>query len=174
MITNVSVRPRTLGCISTQPQTEVDVIMYRRVNSGRFIGLTTFGIVIVMAVFTWVMYGMAQQVFVMTDIMVDLGDSFKSMNTIQVQMAADIHNMSTDISQMSQMIGAMSGSVETMTGSIETMANSVATMSRTMGGMTEAMGSMAVNMNRMAYDVSLASYAMSNPMSYMWGNSFPF
>lgn len=54
------------------------------------------------------------------------------------------------------------------------MASSVGTMSRTMGGMTEAMGSMAGNMNRMAYDVSLASHAMTNPMSYMWGNSFPF
>jgi len=43
--------------------------MYRRVNSGRFIGLTTFLIVVVMAVFTWVMWGMAKQVFVLSDVM---------------------------------------------------------------------------------------------------------
>jgi len=155
-------------------QTEVEAIMYRRVNSGRFIGLTTFGIVIVMAVFTWVMYGMAQQVFIMTDIMVELSNSFKSMNTVQVQMATDIHNMSTDISQMTQKVGTMSGSVEAMSGSIESMTTSINSMSRTMGGMTDAMHSMAVNVSRMAYDVSLASHAMANPMSYMWGNSFPF
>ncbi len=134
--------------------------MYRRVNSGRFIGLTTFGIVIVMAVFTWVMYGMAQQVFVMSDIMLDLSDSFRSMIVIQEQMALDIHSMSSDIS--------------TLSGDISTMNRDVGTMSGSVGAMTDAMRSMAINMNRMTYDVSQASYAMSNPMSYMWGNSFPF
>jgi len=33
---------------------------------------------------------------------------------------------------------------------------------------------MAGNMNRMTYDIGHATYAMSNPMSYMWGNAFPF
>lgn len=134
--------------------------MYRRVNSGRFIGLTTFGIVIVMAVFTWVMYGMAQQVITMTGIIQELNDSFKAMIEIQRSMAMDIHTMSGDMSSMSRDISVMNQEISTMSGSVETM--------------NGAMHSMAVNMNRMTYDVSQASHAMSNPMSYMWGNSFPF
>jgi len=134
--------------------------MYRRVNSGRFIGLTTAGIVIVMAVFTWVMYGMAQQVYTMTDVMVELNESFKSMVITQTSMAKDMHDMSgnivtmtSDISQMSKNVGAMSGSVALL---------------------SDAMLSMAGNLNRMTYDVGQATYAVTNPMSYMWGNPFPF
>jgi len=141
--------------------------MYRRVNSGRFIGLTTFGIVIVMAVFTWVMYGMAQQVFLMTDIMVELSNSFRAMVAVQEIMAADIHSMSADITEMNRKMGTMSNSVSTMSGTIGSMSNS-------MGVMTDAMHSMTASVSRMSYDVGKASYAMSNPMSFMWGNGSPF
>lgn len=127
--------------------------MYRRVNSGRFIGLTTFLIVVVMAVFTWVMYGMAQQVFTMTDIMEDLNDSIKTMVGTQVSMAKDMHDMSTSMATMNTNIG---------------------TMNETMATLSGAMNNMAGNMGRMTYDIGQATYAMSNPMSYMWGNAFPF
>jgi len=46
--------------------------MYRRTNSSGFIAATTAGIVVVMCVFTWVMYSMAQRVFLMTDVMVEM------------------------------------------------------------------------------------------------------
>ncbi len=141
--------------------------MYRRVNSGRFIGLTTFGIVIVMAVFTWVMYGMAQQVFTMTSIMVDLNDNFKSMLVIQERMAADIGAMNVNMTEMN-------GNISTMSADMTAMKGDVGTMSGSVWAMSDAMRGMAVNLNRMTYDVSQASYAMSNPMSYMWGNAFPF
>ncbi len=134
--------------------------MYRRVNSGRFIGLTTLLIVIVMAVFTWVMYGMAQQVFTMTDIMTELNESIKTMVGTQVSMADDMHSMSTSMSTMNQNIAVMNENMGSMTGTMETLSG--------------AMNNMATNMNRMTYDIGQATYAMSNPMSYMWGNAFPF
>ena len=134
--------------------------MYRRVNSGRFIGLTTLLIVIVMAVFTWVMYGMAQRVFTMTDIMEDLNESIKTMVGTQVSMADDMHNMSTSMLTMNQNITVMNENIGSMTGTMETLSG--------------AMNNMATNMNRMTYDIGQATYAMSNPMSYMWGNAFPF
>ncbi len=134
--------------------------MYRRVNSGRFIGLTTLLIVIVMAVFTWVMYGMAQQVFTMTDIMMDLNESIKTMVGTQVSMADDMHSMSTSMTTMNQNITVMNENMGSMTG--------------TMKSLSGAMNNMATNMNRMTYDIGQATYALSNPMSYMWGNAFPF
>lgn len=141
--------------------------MYRRVNSGRFIGLTTLLIVIVMAVFTWVMWGMAQQVFTMTDIMTDLNDSIKTMVGTQVSMATDMHDMSASM-------GTMNANVIEMNQSIGTMGQNVGSMSETMTNLSGAMTNMAGNMNRMTYDIGQASYALSNPMSYMWGNAFPF
>lgn len=141
--------------------------MYRRVNSGRFIGLTTLLIVIVMAVFTWVMYGMAQQVFTMTDIMQDLNESIKTMVGTQVSMANDMHEM--NISMVT-----MNGNVTEMNQSIGSMGQNVGSMSKTMTNLSGAMNNMAANMNRMTYDIGQTTYALSNPMSYMWGNAFPF
>lgn len=134
--------------------------MYRRVNSGRWIGFTTALIVVVMAVFTWVMYGMAQQVFTMTDIMQELNTSIKSMVGTQVSMA--------------DAMGQMAGNMENMSGQMDEMQGSIASMSGSVGMMSDAMGSLAVNMNRMTYDFNQAIYAISNPLSYMWGNSMPF
>ncbi len=162
--------------------------MYRRASSGRFIGLTTFLIVVVMAVFTWVMYGMAQQVYTMTDIMVDLSDSFKEMVAIQQVMVTDIHSMSGDMADMNRNVGLMSESVAgmsvsinsmtqtvgAMSGSVDDMAQTVGAMSGSVGSMSESVHSMVVNMNRMTYDISKVSYAMSNPMGQMWGSVFPF
>jgi prophage DNA circulation protein len=134
--------------------------MYRRVNSGRFIGLTTAGIVIVMAVFTWVMYGMAQQVYTMTDVMVELNQSFKAMVVTQTSMAADMHSINANVAVMGDNIADMTGNIGNMTGTVALL--------------NDAMRSMAGNLNRMTYDVGQATYAVTNPMSYMWGNPFPF
>ena len=134
--------------------------MYRRVNSGRFIVVTTAGIMVVMAIFTWVMYGMAQQVFTMTDVMVELNQSFKSMVVTQTSMANDIHAMSGDMQAMNDSINAMQGDIHAMTGGVASMADGMQRMN------------MAVS--KMTYDVGQATYAVSHPMSYMWGNPFPF
>ena len=134
--------------------------MYRRVNSGRFIVVTTAGIMVVMAIFTWVMYGMAQQVFTMTDVMVELNQSFKSMVVTQTSMANDIHAMSGDMRAMKGSINAMQGDIHAMTGGVASMADGMQRMN------------MAVS--KMTYDVGQATYAVSHPMSYMWGNPFPF
>lgn len=141
--------------------------MYRRVNSGRFIGLTTFGIVVVMAVFTWVMYGMAQQVYTMTDVMVELNQSFKAMVGTQTSMAADMSSMAENMVEMNRNISGMNDNITAMNVNVGKMANS-------MGHLTDAMGSMAANMNRMTRDIGGATYAVTNPLSYMWGNPFPF
>jgi small ligand-binding sensory domain FIST len=134
--------------------------MYRRVNSGRFIVATTAGIVIVMALFTWVMYGMAQQVFVMTDIMGELNTSIKAMVVTQASMTEDIHAMNANFAAMNKTIADMNGNIAGMTGSV--------------ANMSESVYQMTVNVNRMTYDIGQATYAFSQPMSYMWGSPFPF
>lgn len=141
--------------------------MYRRVNSGRFIAFATVGIVIVMAVFTWVMYGMAQKVFVMTDVMIELNESFKSMVGTQTSMAADMHSMSINMASMNTNVASMATNIAEMNGEMGALADNIVTMSKTMQIMT-------VNMNRLSQDIGQASYAFSQPMSYMWGNAFPF
>ena len=141
--------------------------MYRRVNSGRFIGLTTLGIVLVMAIFTWVMWGMAKQVNTMTEVMVELNQSFKSMVGTQTSMARDMHAMARDMA-------AMNKSMSQMNGTITEMNANVGNMSGAMMAMTDAMRAMTTSVGRMTRDVGHATYAVTNPMSYMWGNPFPF
>jgi len=149
--------------------------MYRRVNSGGFIGAMTLGIVIVMAVFTWVMWGMARQVFVLTDVMVELNGSFKSivvdmngMNENMVAMRGTMERMEVTMTTLSADIGEMNASMEGITADM-------GEMTAMMGGMTRSMQSMTVSMGQMTNDVGRASYAFSNPMSYMFGGSpFPF
>jgi len=149
--------------------------MYRRVNSGGFIGAMTLGIVIVMAVFTWVMWGMARQVFVLTDVMVELNTSFKSivvdmngMNENMVAMRGTMERMEVTMTTLSADIGEMNASMEGITADM-------GEMTAMMGGMTRSMQAMTVSMGQMTNDVGRASYAFSNPMSYMFGGSpFPF
>ena len=140
--------------------------MYRRVNSGRFIVLTTAGIVIIMAIFTWVMYGMAQQVFTMTDVMVELGQDFNHMVDVQDGMAKDMHSMSQNIALMNQNIAGMSNDITNMSGDITGMGDDISVMSG-------SIQSMNANVGRMTYDISKATYAFSQPMSYIWGSN-PF
>ena len=141
--------------------------MYRKASSGRFIGLTTFLIVVVMAVFTWVMYGMALQVFKMTDIMIELNESIKTMVGSTVSMASDMHQMNTNMVDMNASIASMDVNMASMDSKIGTMSESMAVMSNDFHLMN-------ASMNKMTYDVGQATYAFSNPMSYMWGNPFPF
>jgi methyl-accepting chemotaxis protein len=158
--------------------------MYRRVNSGRSIAFATVGIVIVMAVFTWVMYGMAQRVFQMADVMVELNQSFKTMT----KMTDDVHTIALTMQDMNQSITEMKTSLVDMRDSVGGMADNVGGMSRNIdhmnttmvsmtdniGNMSQTMQVMTVNMNRLTRDIGQASYAFSQPMSYMWGNPFPF
>ncbi len=141
--------------------------MYRKASSGRFIGLSTFLIVIVMAVFTWVMYGMALQVFKMTDIMIELNDSIKTMVASTVSMSEDMHRINGNMSDMNVNMANMDGSIASMDTKMGNMSGSIATLSNDMH-------IMGASMNKMTYDVGQATYAFSNPMSYMWGNPFPF
>ncbi len=134
--------------------------MYRRVNSGRFIVLTTAGIVIIMAIFTWVMYGMAQQVNTMTQVMVTLGGDFSRMVILQEDMSADIHSMRQ--------------SIETMGQNIVLMNQNIYGMGEDIAVMTGSIQSMNANMSRMTYDISKATYAFSQPLSYMWSTPFGF
>lgn len=127
--------------------------MYRRVNSGRFIVITTAGIVVIMAIFTWVMYGMAQQVFTMTDVMVQMGKDFSHLVVTQETMVFDMHDMGQNVGAMNATIGGMAQDIGQMNGAVQRM---------------------NVSIGQMTHDISKATYAFSQPMSYMWGNPFGF
>lgn len=138
--------------------------MYKRANSGIFIVLTTFGIVVVMAIFTWVMYGMAQQVYVMTDIMKDLSASMQTMVESQTRMSDDFAAvrviMDEDMGAIAENLTLVREDMTSMTSYMQYMTNSVDLLSR--------------DVNYLNMSVSRASYAFSNPVSYMFGNGFPF
>ncbi len=148
--------------------------MYRRVSSDRFMVLTTLGIVVVMAIFTWVMYGMAQQVFTMTDVMIDLNESFQAMSADIHIMGGNIEGMAGTIDTMGANINGMSGDMSTMNENISGMTGDIKTMASSVPAMTDAVLSMAGSVDRMTQDISRATYAFTQPMSYMWGNVFPF
>ena len=78
--------------------------MYRRATSGAFIVVTTFLIVVVMALFTWVIYGMARQVYTLTDTMIEMNQNFGQMVT--------------DMDRISENMGAMTGNMDEMTRAI--------------------------------------------------------
>ncbi len=150
--------------------------------------ITTALIVLVMAVFTWVMYGMARQVFVMTDVMLELNGSIKSMVTTLDNMSDDTHQMTVSvtgmdetITEMNSHIGNMNGEIGAMNTSIGGMTTDIADMSGHIGSMTEDISYMSTgiyymgsSMSRMTYDVGKATDAFTSPMSYMFGNVLPF
>ena len=148
--------------------------MYRRVNSGRFIGLTTFLIVVVMAVFTWVMWGMAKQVFVLSDVMLEMNESIKSMNAAVVGMGGNVDTLNTTISAMAVDIHSMSGNVASLDTSVAGMSSDITVMATAIPEMNAIMLNMSQSVGKMSYDLGLAAYAFSQPMSYMWGNVMPF
>lgn len=134
--------------------------MYRRQTSGRFIVLTTAGIVVVMSIFTWVMYGMAQKVEIMTSTMLDMNHSVRTMTEIQQHMAADMSGMHRNLDTMNETVASMNTSVSVMS-------QGVVRMSASVDNMTAVMSTLSRDMGR-------ASHAFTQPMSYMWGNMFPF
>lgn len=148
--------------------------MYRRVNSDRFMVLTTAGIGLVMGVFTWVMYGMAQQVFTMTDVMVELNGSFQTMTYDIHGMSTNIESMSGNINTMSRDISAMNNNITVMNSSVDSMQADIGTMADSIPTMTTAVINMSSSMDRMTNDIGRATYAFTQPMSYMWGNPFQF
>jgi len=156
--------------------------MYRRVNSGGFIGAMTLGIVIVMAIFTWVMYGMARQVYILTDVMLELNESFKSMVVDMDDMSGNmllmrdaIVHMDGTMTGLHAEMSSMNGNMTAMTTDMASMSDDMGRMTQTMGAMTNSMQAMTVSIGRMTSDVGRASHAFSNPMSYMFGGGpFPF
>ena len=148
--------------------------MYRRVNSGGFIGAMTLGIVIVMAIFTWVMYGMAKQVFILSDVMQELNGSFKAIVVDMDQMSGSMLAMRDAILHMDGTMNQLSVDMGEMNVNMSTITGDMHEMTQTMGTMTHSMQAMTVNISRMTADVGRASYAFSNPMSYMFGSGSPF
>ena len=138
--------------------------MYKRANSGIFIVLTTFGIVVVMAIFTWVMYGMAQQVYIMTDIMKELSSSMSTMVESQ-------HKMANDFAAVRVIMDEDMGS---MASNLKDVNDKMASISSYMQYMTNSVSMLSRDVTNLNMSVSRASYAFSNPVSYMFGNGFPF
>ncbi len=141
--------------------------MYRRQTSGRFIVLTTAGIVVVMSIFTWVMYGMAQKVEIMTATMLQMNNSVIKMTEIQERMAADMSGMHDNLTTMNVTVGSMDTSVSRMD-------HNVTRLSASVGVMAVSVDNMAVIFSTLSRDMGRVSHAFTQPMSYMWGNMFPF
>lgn len=81
--------------------------MYRRVNNSRYVVFGISGIVIVMSIFTWLIYGIAK----------DIGD-----------MAVNMQHISSDIHDMTESQIAMSNAVTNIDGQIQYMSHNVAIM----------------------------------------------
>jgi len=83
-------------------------------------------------------------------------------------MRGTMERMEVTMTTLSADIGEMNASMEGITADM-------GEMTAMMGGMTRSMQAMTVSMGQMTNDVGRASYAFSNPMSYMFGGSpFPF
>ena len=157
---------------------EVEVVPVR---GSYFVVITTALIVVVMAVFTWVMYGMAQKVFVLTDVMVEMNQSFKGIVANMDSMADDMHVMNTELRTMSDAVVEMNGNVASMSSNLLVMTDDIGGMSENMASMTDDMSYISggvyyigASMSRMTYDMGKATSAFTSPLSYMFGNGFPF
>lgn len=160
-----------------------------------FVVITTALIVVVMAVFTWVMWGMAKRVFLLTDVMLEFNTGFKSIVVTTNNMARDFSHMNGVIDAMGQDIGEMNAKMGNMDVNVATMAGEITAMNTNIGSMTTSIGGMQTDMaamqgdmqymsatiyyigstmTRMGYDVGQATSAFSSPMNYMFGNMMPF
>ena len=128
--------------------------MYRRVNNSRYIVAGISGIVIVMSVFTYLMWGIANRIDTMTE-------------TI-VRMGTDVHTMAEVQKVMVQDIGAMSTNMASIQSSVQGMDTQLMAVSRNMGIITGQTAGMNANMARMTHDVGRSSNMFSSPMSYFW------
>lgn len=128
--------------------------MYRRVNNSRYIVAGISGIVVVMSIFTYLMWGIANRIDTMTETIVAMGK--------------DVHVMSEAQKIMVQDIGALSANVASMQASVQGMDTNLTAVSRNMAIITGSTANMNANMARMSYDVGRSSNMFSSPMAYFW------
>ncbi len=121
--------------------------MYKRVNNSRYMVVGLSGIVVVMSIFTWLMYGIANHIDQMTQTIAQLGDDVHTMTEVQKVMVSDIGKMTENVSNMQASVQNMSQNVALMTGS-------TANMNASMGRLTRDMGR--------------TSHMFSSPMAYFW------
>jgi len=98
------------------------------------------GIVLVMSIFTWLMYGIADRIDQMTTTMIQMGHDVHTMTEVQKVMVRDIGVMAKNTSNMQASVHNMSQNIAVMTG----------------------------NTARMSHDVGRTSRMMSSPMAYFW------
>jgi len=128
--------------------------VYRRVNNSRYVVVGISGIVVVMSVFTYLMWGIANRIDTMTGTIVRLGTDIHTMTEVQKIMVQDISAMSTNI-------GIMQTSVQNMDTQLLAMSRNVAIMTGSTANMNNSMA-------RMSHDVGRTSNMFSSPMSYFW------
>lgn len=121
--------------------------MYRRLNNSRYMVAGISGIVIVMSIFTWLMFGIANRIDQLTLTMMQMGEDVHTMTEIQKVMVNDIGRMTNNV------------------GNIQT---SVHTMSRNMAVMTGSTAHINANMARLSQDMGRTSHMFSSPMAYFW------
>ncbi|WP_139134886.1 hypothetical protein [Magnetovibrio blakemorei] len=128
--------------------------MYRRVNNSRYVVVGISGIVVVMSVFTYLMWGIANRIDTMTQTIVAMGTDLHTMTEVQKVMVQDIGAMSTNIA-----------SIQT---SVQGMDAQLLTVSRNMAIMTGSTVGMNANVARMSHDVGRSTSMFSSPMNYFW------
>ena len=128
--------------------------MYRRVNNSRYVVAGISGIVVVMSIFTYLMWGIASQIGIMTQTIVVLGQ--------------DVHDMSQAQRIMVRDIGAMSTNIAAMQSSVQGMDTQLTAVSKNMAIITGSTVGMNSNMARMSRDVGRTSNLSSSPMNYFW------
>jgi len=105
------------------------------------------GIVIVMSIFTYLMWGIANRIDTMASTIVKMGDDMHAMTLAQGTMVKDIGTMSEHVVSMDRQLTAVSKNMAIITGST-TRINA--------------------NMARMTHDVGRSSSMFSSPMAYFW------
>ncbi|MBT3239207.1 MAG: hypothetical protein HOL37_05690 [Rhodospirillaceae bacterium] len=88
--------------------------MYKRVNNSRSMVVAIIGIVLVMSIFTWLMYGISQSIHTMTETMVRLGHDVNTMTQVQKVMVHDIGVMTKNTTSMQNSAQNMNASMSRM------------------------------------------------------------
>ncbi|MEG3618798.1 hypothetical protein V5T82_10055 [Magnetovibrio sp. PR-2] len=128
--------------------------MYRRVNNSRYMVAGISGIVVVMSVFTYLMWGIANRIDQMTETIIGMGDDIHIMSEAQKVMVRDIGQMSKDMNSMQA--------------AVQGMDQQMYVVSRNLAVMTGSTTHMNANMARMSQDVGRSSNMFSSPMAYFW------
>ena len=121
--------------------------MYKRVNNSRYMVVGISGIVLVMSISTWLMYGIANHIDQMTRTIGQLGEDVHTMTEVQKVMVRDIGKMTGNV-------GNMQASVQNIAQNMEMMTNSTANMN--------------ASMVRLTHDMGRTSHMFSSPMAYFW------